>query len=56
MKGGEDDNCAVFLGSTKACVDSKYPDDEHRAMYVGLTRTKNRLCLVDTDHRYRYKL
>ena len=32
--------------------DSKYPDDEHRAMYVGLTRTKNRLCLSDTDHRY----
>ena len=56
MKGGEDDNCAVFLGSTQACVNSKHPDDEHRAMYVGLTRTKNRLFLVDTDHRYKYKL
>jgi len=56
MKGGEDDNCAVFLGSTRVCVNSKYPDDEHRAMYVGLTRTKNRLYLVDTDHRYKYTI
>lgn len=56
MKGGEDDNCAVFLGSTKACVNSAYPDDEHRAMYVGITRTKDRLHLIDTDIRYRYRI
>lgn len=56
MKGGEDDNCAVFLASTHACVNTKHPDDEHRAMYVGLTRTKQRLVLVDTDYKYRYEL
>tara|TARA_R110002167_G_scaffold5915_1_gene27165 strand:+ start:1741 stop:3270 length:1530 start_codon:yes stop_codon:yes gene_type:complete len=56
MKGGEDDNCAVFLGSTYACVNTDHPDDEHRAMYVGITRTKNRLCLIDTDMRYKYNL
>jgi superfamily I DNA/RNA helicase len=56
MKGGEDDNCAVFLASTYACVNTKHPDDEHRAMYVGLTRTKQRLVLVDTDYKYRYEL
>ena len=56
MKGAEDDNCAVFLGSTYSCVNTDHPDDEHRAMYVGITRTKNRLCLIDTDSRYKYNL
>ena len=56
MKGGEDDNCLVFLASTKACVESKYPDDEHRAFYVGITRAKKALHILDTDKRYRYEL
>jgi len=56
MKGGEDDNCAVSLGSTWACVNTDFPDDEHRAMYVGITRTKNRLCIIDSDERHRYDL
>ena len=33
MKGGEDDNVAVYLGSTKACVESKHPEDEDRIFY-----------------------
>ena len=56
MKGGEDDNCLVFLASTKACMESKYPDDEHRAFYVGVTRAKKELHILDTDKRYRYEL
>ena len=56
MKGGEDDNCLVFLASTKACMESKYPDDEHRAFYVGVTRAKKALHILDTDKRYRYEL
>jgi len=46
----------VSLGSTWACVNTDFPDDEHRAMYVGITRTKNRLCIIDSDERHRYDL
>ncbi len=56
MKGGEDDNCVVFLASTKACVQSKHPDDEHRAFYVGVTRARKELHILDTDKTYRYEL
>ena len=54
MKGGEDDNCAVYLGSTKACMESRYPDDEHRAFYVGVTRAKKELHLIESSKKYRY--
>ena len=55
MKGGEDDHCVVYLGSTKACVDGE-PDDEHRAFYVAVTRARKVLHILDTDKRYRYEL
>lgn len=56
MKGGEDDNCVVYLGSTKACSAPENQDDEHRAFYVGVTRTRKNLHILDTDKRYRYEL
>lgn len=56
MKGGEDDNCVVFLASTKACVENKHQDDEHRAFYVGITRARKELHILDTDKRYRYEI
>ena len=56
MKGGEDDNCIVYLGSTWACIESKYPDDELRALYVAVTRTKENLYLLESDKKYRYYL
>jgi len=56
MKGGEDVNCIVYLGSTKACMESKYPDDELRALYVAVTRTKENLYLLESDKKYRYHL
>ena len=56
MKGGEDDNCIVYLGSTYACVESKYPDDELRALYVAVTRAKENLYLLESDKKYRYYL
>lgn len=55
MKGGEDDHCVVYLGSTKACVNGE-PDDEHRAFYVAVTRARNVLHVLDTDKKYRYEL
>jgi superfamily I DNA/RNA helicase len=56
MKGGEDDNCVVNLSTTRACEESRYPDDEHRAFYVGVTRTREALHLVETNKKYRYTI
>jgi hypothetical protein len=56
MKGGEDDNCVVYLGSTWSCIETKYPDDEWRALYVAVTRTKENLYLLESDKKYRYYL
>ena len=56
MKGGEDDNCVVYLGIPRVCAQSKYPDDEHRAFYVGITRARKELHILDTDKRYKYQL
>ena len=56
MKGGEDDNVAVYLGSTKACVESKHPEDEDRIFYVAVTRAKQNLYLIESDKKYRYEI
>jgi hypothetical protein len=56
MKGGEDDNCIVYLGSTWSCIESRFPDDELRALYVAVTRTKDNLYLLESDKKYRYHL
>jgi len=53
-KGGEEDNVAVDLGSTRMAVDSKFPDDEHRVFYVGFTRAKNNLHVIQSNKRNRY--
>tara|TARA_R110000803_G_scaffold75918_2_gene140269 strand:+ start:3211 stop:4749 length:1539 start_codon:yes stop_codon:yes gene_type:complete len=58
MKGGEDDNCAVYCGTTPQSDirTTKYPDDEHRAFYVGMTRAKQNLHIIQSPSRYRYEL
>jgi len=56
MKGGEDDNCVVYTASTKACVESDHQDDEHRAFYVGVTRARHRLYILQSDNKYRYTI
>ena len=56
MKGGEDDNVAVYLGSTKNCVEGKHPEDEHRIFYVAVTRCKENLYLIESDKSYRYEI
>jgi superfamily I DNA/RNA helicase len=54
MKGGEDDNVAVYLGSTQACMEGNHPEDEHRVFYVAVTRAKQNLYLIESDKKYRY--
>lgn len=55
-KGGEDDNVAVDLGSTRSAVESRFPDDEHRVFYVGVTRAKHNLHVIQSEKRNRYAL
>ena len=54
MKGGEDDNVAVDLGSTRAASETEYPDDEHRVFYVAATRAKENLHFIQSKRRYTY--
>jgi len=56
MKGGEDDNVVVHLDSTKSCVTNPDQDDEHRVFYVGLTRVKNNLHIIESQKKYRYDI
>ena len=46
-KGGEADNVALLLESTKACCTLSEPDAERRVFYVGATRAKQKLFVVD---------
>jgi len=55
MKGGEDDNCVVSTAIPRQCDPriTKHPDDEHRCFYVGVTRSKKSLHILDdTSLRY----
>jgi hypothetical protein len=56
MKGGEDENVGLYLGSTKAAALSQHPDDEHRVFYVGATRAKENLHIIESGRKYRYEL
>jgi len=56
MKGGEDENVAVYLGSTKAATLGPHPDDEHRVFYVGVTRARESLHIIESSRRHRYEL
>ena len=57
MKGGEDDNCAVYSKVPPICdlSNTKTPDDEHRCMYVGITRSKQSLHIIDPPGRNKYE-
>jgi superfamily I DNA/RNA helicase len=56
MKGGEDDNVMLFTESAYPCVETKFPDDEHRIFYTGITRTKENLHIIESGAKYRYEL
>ena len=48
VKGNERDNVVLSFKLSKACKDAYItnPDDEHRVMYTGTTRTKNNLHII----------
>ena len=50
-KGGEADNVVLFTGLSPAAAKAAElaPDDIHRVFYVGLTRTKQNLFLVEPE-------
>ena len=56
MKGGEDENIVVDTSSTKGCVFSPFQDDEHRTFYVGVTRAKSSLTIINSSKKYRYMI
>ena len=55
-KGGEADNVALLLDSTKACVESEDQDAERRVWYVGVTRAKKELHIVCKSGQYGFEL
>jgi len=55
-KGGEADNVALLLDSTKACVESLDQDSETRTFYVGATRAKQSLHIIESTSQYRFNI
>ena len=55
-KGGEADNVALLLESTKACIENLDQDSEIRTFYVGATRAKQTLHLIESSTRYRFNI
>lgn len=56
MKGGEDDNIMLLTDSTRACTTSPDQDNEHRTVYVGITRAKENLHVIESSRKYRYTI
>ena len=55
-KGGEANNVAILMDSTKACVESEDQDAERRVWYVGMTRAKKELHIIEKSGRYGFDL
>ena len=51
-KGGEADNVALLLDSSRACVESEDQDGEVRTFYVGMTRAKKALHIIESQSKY----
>lgn len=62
MKGGEDDICVLFTGVTKMIEETATMEAEHRVFYVGVTRAKRVLHIVEPPmyeggrRNYRYEI
>lgn len=55
VKGGESDNVVLLTDISRKSYESPQ-DQENRVLYVGLTRTKNNLHLVQPNTEYFYQL
>ena len=55
-KGGEADNVALLLDSSRACVESRDQDAEIRTFYVGLTRARKSLHIIESQSYYGFQL
>ena len=55
-KGGEADNVALLLDSSRACAESEDQDGEVRTFYVGMTRAKKALHIIESQSQYGFAL
>jgi len=55
-KGGEADNVVLLLDSTRACMESLDQDSEIRTFYVGATRAKKSLHLIESTSKYGFNV
>ena len=55
-KGGEADNVALLLDSSKPCAESPDQDSEIRTFYVGATRAKKALHIIESQSMYGFKI
>jgi DNA helicase-2/ATP-dependent DNA helicase PcrA len=58
VKGGEAENVVLItdMGSITYDAMQDDPDQEHRVWYVALTRTKNRLFIIEPETQYAYEI
>jgi len=55
-KGGEADNVALLLDTSRACAESTDQDGEIRTFYVGMTRAKKALHIIESQSQYGFAL
>ena len=55
-KGGEADNVALLLDSSRACALNQDQDSELRTFYVGITRAKKTLHLIESQSQHGFQI
>ena len=56
VKGGECDNVVVLLDSSRGCQTLGSEDAEIRTFYVGFTRAKENLHIIESNERWAFRL
>jgi len=55
-KGGEADNVVLLLNSSKLCQTFSNEDCERRVFYVGITRTKKNLHIIESTSKWSFQI